>query len=105
MSCGNPHELACEQALLEATAYLDGEITPEMTARLMQHLDECPPCLAQHRLEELVKGLVQRSCAQEQAPARLREQVRARIEHVEVTITQQGTHTFGFVVEHTVEEW
>jgi len=95
MSCGNPHELPCTQAQLEATGWLDGELTPEQAHKLQHHLEECPPCLAQMRLEQLMKALVKKSC-HSRAPEELRSRVVARIAHVEVTITHTETHYYGF---------
>ncbi len=104
MSCGNPHAYPCDEAILEATALLDGELPPEQAALVLHHLEECAPCLAQHRLEQMIKGLVHRSC-HEQAPEELRQRVVARIAHIQVTVTQtQGTEVFGFVVDQSIEE-
>lgn len=95
MSCGNPHELPCSEALLEATGWIDGELTEEQAARLLQHLDECAPCFAQMRLEQLIKGLVKKSCHCE-APDDLRQRVVAHLAQVHVTISHTETHYYGF---------
>ena len=44
MSCGNPHDTPCAEALELLSAYLDGEMTEADQRRLRQHYDECPPC-------------------------------------------------------------
>jgi mycothiol system anti-sigma-R factor len=65
MSCGNPHELACAEALTRLHEYLDHE--PEALegvtlGQIRHHLEECPPCMRQFGLEQMVRALVQRSC-------------------------------------------
>jgi anti-sigma factor (TIGR02949 family) len=89
MSCGDPHETDCSEVLDQVYLYLDGECDQELRDVLRTHLDECSPCLRQFGLEQAVKSLVARSCA-EQAPLELRakvllkiQQVRIEIEHVE----------------------
>ncbi len=89
MSCGEPHETPCSEVLETVYLYLDGECEEHAREHVRIHLDECAPCLRKYGLEQAVKALVARSCA-EQAPVDLRErvllriaQVRIEIEHVE----------------------
>jgi len=104
MSCGNPHELPCDEAQLEATAWIDEEYSLVEVARLEQHFRECPDCVAESNLAKAIKGLVNRSC-HDKAPDDLRQRVVARIAHVQVTITQsQGSQVFGFVVDQQVTD-
>jgi mycothiol system anti-sigma-R factor len=85
MSCGNPHETPCTEVLDAVYSYLDGEIDDHQRALIVQHLDECGPCLQQFHLEQVVKSLVHRSCACESAPEHLRVQIVTRIRQVSVT--------------------
>ncbi len=85
MSCGNPHETPCSDVLEAVYDYLDGEIDDTRRALIVQHLDECGPCLQQFGLEQAIKSLVHRSCACESAPDHLRVQIVARIRQVSIT--------------------
>jgi mycothiol system anti-sigma-R factor len=65
MSCGNPHELACAEALVRLHEYLDNEadaLHGVTLGEIQHHLEECPPCMRQFGLEQMVRALVQRSC-------------------------------------------
>ncbi|MEG3614262.1 MULTISPECIES: mycothiol system anti-sigma-R factor [Isoptericola] len=78
-----PHEPAegesdCEHALGHLYEYLDSEMTEDDEHRMRAHVAHCSPCLAELSVEELVKKLVKRSCA-EQAPATLRLRIREQI--------------------------
>ncbi|HWC21333.1 MAG TPA: mycothiol system anti-sigma-R factor [Flexivirga sp.] len=68
---------------------LDGELDDAGRAKLQAHLDECPPCLDEYELDRILKALVQRSCACEQAPDTLRTQILHRITSVRVTQVTQ----------------
>ena len=85
MSCGDPHETPCEEVLEKVYLYLDGEAESEDHQHVRLHLDECSPCLRKYGLEQAVKALVARSCA-EQAPVELRERVMFRLQQVRVEI-------------------
>ena len=67
MSCGDPHETPCSEVLEKVYLYLDGEDETHDHEHIRIHLDECAPCLRKYGLEQAVKALVARSCA-EQAP-------------------------------------
>jgi len=87
MSCGNPHETKCAEVLAEVWLFLDNECDGERRALLARHLDECAPCLAEYGLEEKIKRLLATKCGGEQAPHRLREQIRAAVlEQARVTV-------------------
>jgi mycothiol system anti-sigma-R factor len=65
MSCGKPHELACAEALARLHEYLDHEaeaLEGVTLGQIRHHLEECPPCMRQFGLEQMVRALVQRSC-------------------------------------------
>ncbi|NNG39248.1 mycothiol system anti-sigma-R factor [Flexivirga sp. ID2601S] len=75
----------CSDYVSRIFQYLDGELDDEGRARLKEHLDGCPPCLDEYELDALLKALVRRSCACEQAPDALRAQILTRITSVQVT--------------------
>ena len=87
MSCGEPHETPCSEVLEKVYLYLDGEADDHDHDHIRIHLDECAPCLRQYGLEQAVKALVARSCA-ESAPIDLRDRVLLRIQQVRIEIDQ-----------------
>jgi mycothiol system anti-sigma-R factor len=91
MSCGNHHETDCSEVLAEVWLFLDGECDQSRKKLLVQHLDECGPCLAEYGIDEKLKALLARKCGGEQAPDglkdRLRHQIRTLVlEQAEVTV-------------------
>ena len=85
MSCGDPHETPCSEVLEKVYLYLDQEADSYDEEHIRIHLDECSPCLRKYGLEQAVKALVARSCA-EQAPLELRDRVLLKIQQVRVEI-------------------
>ena len=85
MSCGDPHETPCSEVLEKVYLYLDGEAETDDHEHIRIHLDECSPCLRKFGLEQAVKALGARSCA-EQAPIELRDRVMLRLQQVRVEI-------------------
>jgi mycothiol system anti-sigma-R factor len=91
MSCGNHHETDCSEVLAEVWLFLDGECDQGRKKLLVQHLDECGPCLAEYGIDEKLKALLARKCGGEQAPnglrSRLRDQIRSAVlEQADVTV-------------------
>jgi len=87
MSCGDHHETDCSEVLAEVWLYLDGECDQERRATLVQHLDECSPCLAEYGLDEKLKQLLARKCSGETAPEGLKDRLRRQIlEQAEVSV-------------------
>ena len=100
MSCGEPHETDCSDVLSEVWLFLDNECDGQRRQLLARHLDECGPCLAEYGLEEKLKKLLATKCGGEQAPAKLREQIRiAVLEQAEVTLTESADGTTFTKVE------
>ncbi|MCU1587604.1 MAG: anti-sigma factor [Frankiales bacterium] len=85
MSCGEPHETPRSVVLEKVYLYLDGEAESHDEEHVRIHLDECAPCLRKYGLEQAVKALVARSCA-EQAPVGLKHRVMTRIQEVRIEI-------------------
>ncbi len=78
----------CSETLHRLYEYLDGEMTPDDTARITKHLQECAPCMEQHDVEAAIKALVKRSCTQEKAPVALRASIVRRITTVRIEYTE-----------------
>ncbi len=89
MSCGDPHDVDCQQVLGEVYLFLDLECADERRAVISEHLDECSPCLREYGIEEEVKVLVNRCCGGDQAPDELRERLRARLAALVVETTYE----------------
>ncbi|WP_460749194.1 mycothiol system anti-sigma-R factor [Myceligenerans cantabricum] len=68
----------CEHALQHLYEFLDSEMTPEDEQTMRAHVAHCSPCLAELSVEDLVKQLVKRSCA-ERAPDTLRLRIHEQI--------------------------
>jgi len=86
MSCGDPHDTECAEALARMVFFIDNELADADSSTIQQHLDECAPCVDVFVLERAVKALVARSCA-EHAPEELRQRVLLRIREVQVRYT------------------
>lgn len=79
----------CGEALSRVYDYLDQEIDTAMAQAIADHLQTCPPCAEQYRLEQMVKALVHRTCCEERAPEELRVRIVARISEVRITYRRQ----------------
>ena len=80
MSCGDPHDVDCQQILAEVYVYLDLECSDERRSTITHHLDECSPCLREYGIEQEVKALVARCCGNDRAPHDLRDRLRLKLE-------------------------
>nr|WP_100348353.1 mycothiol system anti-sigma-R factor [Luteimicrobium subarcticum] len=78
---------SCDHVVGHLYEYLDSEMTPEDAERMRAHLAHCSPCLAELGLDELVRQVLRRSCA-DKAPEGLRARVRAQL-----TVTRTTTVT------------
>lgn len=87
MSCGKAHATPCGLVMQRVYEYLDGELALSELADIRQHLEECGPCLREFGVEDEVKALVRRACAQEQTPTGLRDRVLLQIRTVSVEVT------------------
>ena len=80
----------CADVVLRLFEYVDHEIGPLDGDRIRTHLEECGSCLAEYERDLLIKALVRRACACEQAPAELRTQILTRITSTRVTWGEPG---------------
>ena len=87
MSCGDPHDTDCAEALARMVFFVDNELAEADAGTIQRHLDECAPCVDVYALERAVKALVARSCS-EHAPDELRQRVLLSIRQVQVQYTE-----------------
>ncbi|MEN3123640.1 mycothiol system anti-sigma-R factor [Janibacter sp. LM] len=85
----DPEHVDCSQALHRMMEYLDGEMSREDAQGIAEHLAQCGPCLAEHDLDQVMRQVLQRSCAREQAPPQLRATIMQKI----TTICNDGSWT------------
>jgi len=74
----------CGEVLRRVYELLDGEMSTDDVQRLKRHLDECGPCLAEYNLDVMLKALLRRSCACEEAPVALRQRIMVQITEVRI---------------------
>ncbi|MBK8756494.1 MAG: mycothiol system anti-sigma-R factor [Actinomycetales bacterium] len=82
-----PSPVECSEALLRVFEYLDGEMGLEDQAKVRAHLDQCAECFRQYDLDQMVKLVVKRSCAEVQAPVRLRSTILTRLTLIQIEST------------------
>ena len=108
MSCGNPHATPCTEVLLRLHEYLDNEpdaLDGVTLHQIQHHLEECPPCMKQFGIEQMVRSLVQRSCGCHGSGCDCgcvpSEELRTRIiSHITtLTINGQTTSTSEVIIE------
>lgn len=86
MSCGNPHELPCNEVLHSLVLFIDHEIEDQNQVHQIEvHFQECPPCQQELTQEQLVleklRSLLSESCAEE-APDSLHEKILNQTTHL-----------------------
>lgn len=80
MSCAeSPPGVDCGQVLDNVYEYLHGELDPSRLEVIRRHLEQCPECLREYGLEQVVRELLHRSCHRS-APPSLRAAVLTRID-------------------------
>ncbi|WP_029068447.1 mycothiol system anti-sigma-R factor [Jonesia quinghaiensis] len=67
----------CQSVAAHIYEYLDSEMTEDDALRMRRHVAECSPCLAEMSIEEMIKRVLKRSCA-EKAPEHLRVAIHAQ---------------------------
>ena len=68
-------DCGCEKARLELESYLREELCREGAAEVREHLDGCPDCADEARVQIVITQVVRRSCRDEVAPADLKLRV------------------------------
>lgn len=92
MSCGQAHELPCEQIVAAVYFYLDGEDCQITRELIGVHLGECAPCNEEYSLENRLKSLIAQAFSSDIAPQELRSLVIARLSEIQVDPTAVQEH-------------
>lgn len=66
----------CKQTLHDLEAYLDGELSPEATAHVLGHIDECLECFHAFDFQAEVKQIIASKCRNDVMPPELLGQLR-----------------------------
>ena len=72
-------EISCDEVLSEIEHYLHGELDRSRSARLADHLADCPPCLDRAEFQRKLKEIVRvkcRSATPEHLIVKIREAIR-----------------------------
>lgn len=78
----------CADVVLRLVEFVDNETGPVDRALIQAHLDGCGSCLDEYQRDLLVKALLRRACACQEAPDTLRLQIMTRITTTTVTVQQ-----------------
>lgn len=66
--------MPCEEVLARLWEYIDGELTPERTARIREHLDMCERCYPEYDFRRAFRVFLRRQ-VKTPAPPGLRRKV------------------------------
>lgn len=69
----------CEDCVRRLDELVDKELSGPEVAEIHVHLDACGDCTRRYHFQEGLKRLVKVSCAEEPAPAALRELLRQQL--------------------------
>ncbi len=75
---------SCDEAIDRLFEFIDNELPPEELRRVGAHLQECPECEAERKVNERIKNMVS-CCPKEEAPEELRARVLAVISEARKT--------------------
>ena len=84
---------SCDDVLVHVFEFLDHETGDARRAQIAEHLEDCSACLREFGIEQEVKALVNRCCGQEQAPAELKDRLRAKLS--ELVVEVEATREMG----------
>jgi anti-sigma factor (TIGR02949 family) len=76
-------KISCEEVLVEIEHFLHGELDPDRSSELADHLETCLPCFDRAEFQRRLKEIVRTKCHSE-APEHLvwRVRVAIRSEHL-----------------------
>jgi len=108
MSCGDHHELPCDQVLPNIILYIDHEIFDNNQLSAVEiHFGECLPCKEEmereHAALTLMRNLLTRSCI-EDAPRSLHERLIQQTEQLHQQMAAQEALLNGHYMETTYTE-
>ena len=69
----------CAAAMRQLWDFLDGEMTPDRTAQMRQHIDECKRCFPHYDWEKAFLEAIARVKPDCCAPGRLKEKLEQRL--------------------------
>jgi mycothiol system anti-sigma-R factor len=72
-------EISCEEVLSEIEHYLHGELDRGRSARLADHLADCPPCFERAEFQRKLKDIVRVKCSRSVTPEHLIVRIREAI--------------------------
>lgn len=78
----------CQEALDKLFEYIDGELPDSDLMRIGEHLKDCPPCEAEHKINEKIRVLVSQAHG-DKAPHQLRERVLSTIQAARTELQQE----------------
>ena len=73
-----PTRATCSDVLTRLWEYIDGELTPERTELIQEHLQRCQACYPQYDFQRAFMAFVGRQC-QQPAPPGLRRKIFERL--------------------------
>jgi len=77
----------CQEALDKLFEYIDGELPDADLTRIGEHLKDCPPCEAEHQINEKIRLLVSQAHG-DKAPHQLRERVLSTLQAARAELQQ-----------------
>ena len=75
----------CRDCLERLYEYLDKELSPDDVATVRRHIDDCRGCSDHFFFEASLIEKIHDACADDRAPAHLRERIILRLSEVRVT--------------------
>ena len=78
----------CTEVLRSLYAFHDNELTAAEADDIRQHLMACEPCLDHFQVEDAMRLLIRRCCAEEKAPEGLRMRMQATYSHTVISIEE-----------------
>ncbi len=75
----------CEKAKRDLEEFLRNEICVGEAQDIRDHIAQCAECADEHRVQVVLKEVVQRACNKEAAPESLRDQLIARIREMQAS--------------------
>lgn len=93
-------ELDCEHVLARAYEFFDHELDDATGEEIRAHLAACEPCLEHFDVEQAVRAMLRRHCAQSRAPEGLRLRIVSQL-----TLTRVEDDGTQIVAHRRIETW
>ncbi len=72
-------EISCDDVLHEIEHFIHGELDPERSATLAEHLEGCAPCFHRAEFQRRLRDIVRSKCLQQKTPEHLVLRIRSAI--------------------------